>query len=279
MWEKVTDSDTKDHEMTRPIAPSLAGVLERLELEQPELVTSDDLARLVDEAGLRTPTKVIAARLRDAGWLLATDRRGVWEFAPASVAGPYSRRDPVTPLRAFLSQRPSARCALTFQAAAWAHGLADRAPARLEIAVANRELVRQLPATLVASVFVPNLNYVERRGVPTLQPESVLVHMVSRPAAVRSWESALEWLPSLAAELQLDTVARELSGRPAAVRARAGYLLQGVRPDLADRIFKADPPRGKTWFGTHGPLRRHDNHWLIADTLLPFDPRRLPRAA
>jgi hypothetical protein len=264
--------------MTRPIAPSLAGVLERLELDQPELVTSDDLARLVNEAGLRTPAKVVAGRLRDAGWLLATGRRGVWEFAPAAVAGPYSRRDPVTPLRAFLSQRPQAHCALTFQAAAWAHGIADRAPIRLEVAVADRELVRQLPEQLAGSVFAPRLEYVERRGVPTLQPESVLMHMASRPAAVRSWESTREWLPGLAAELRPDALARELDGRPATVRARAGYLLQGMRPELADRIFAADPPRVKTWFGAHGPLRRHDNHWLIADTLLPFDPRRLPLA-
>ena len=265
--------------MTRPIAPSLAKVLERLELDQPELVTSTDLARLVEEAGLGTPAKVVAARLRDAGWLLATARRGVWEFAPASAAGPYSRRDPVTPLRALLLQRPSAQCALTFQAAAWAHGFADRAPVRLEVAAADRELARQLPDVLAASVFAPHLEYVQRRGVPTLQLESVLVHMVSRPGAVRSWESAREWLPALAAEVQSEPLTRELDQRPATVRARAGYLLQGARPDLADRLFTTHPPRGKTWFGAHGPLRRHDNRWQIADTLLPFDPRRLPTAA
>lgn len=62
------------------------------------------------------------------------------------------------------------------------------------------------------------------------------------------------------------------------MHARAGYLLQGIRPDLADRIFAATPPRSKTWFGARGPRRRHDNHWLIAATLLPFDPHRLPRA-
>jgi len=265
--------------MTRSIAPSLAGVLERLELNQPELVTSEDLARLVEETGLQTPMKVVASRLRDAGWLLPTARRGVWEFAPASAAGPYSRRDPVTPLRAFLSKRPSARCGLTFQAAAWVHGLADRAPARLEVAAADRELARQLPDVLTASVFVPHLDYVQQRGVPTLQIESVLAHMVSRPGAVRSWESAREWLPALAAELQNDPLTHELDGRPASVRARAGYLLQGMRPDLADRLFTTHPPRGKTWFGAHGPLRRHDNRWQIADTLLPFDPRRFPAAA
>jgi hypothetical protein len=265
--------------MTRRISSGLAGVLEQLELDQPELVTSADLARMVEQAGLRTPAKVVAARLRNTGWLLTTGRRGVWEFAPASVAGPYSRHDPVTPLRAFLAQRPSAGCALTFQAAAGAHGIADRAPTRLEVAVVDRELVRQLPGTVAASVFAPRLVYAQRRDVPTLQLESVLVHMASRPAAVRSWESAREWLPGLAADLGWDALERELHDRAATVRARAGYLLQGTRPDLADEIFSADPPRSKTWFGSRGPLLRHDNHWLIADTILPFDPRNLPAAA
>lgn len=262
--------------MTRSISPALAGVLERLELDQPELVTSEDLARLIEEAGLRTPAKVVASRLRATGWLLATARRGVWEFAPAATAGPYSRQDPVTALRAFLSKRPLARCALTFQAAAWAQGVADRAPARLEVAAADRELVRQLPHTVMASVFAPHLEYIQRRGVPVLQPASVVVHMTSRPNVVRSWESAREWLPGLAVELDGDELARELDGRPATVSARTGYLLQGMRPDLADRIAMANPSRSKTWFGSRGPLRRHDSQWQIADTILPFDPRHLP---
>jgi predicted transcriptional regulator of viral defense system len=265
--------------MTRSISPSLARLLEKLELEQPDLVTSDDLARMVEEAGLRTPAKVVASRLRERGWLLATDRRGVWEFAPGSAAGPYSRHDPVTPLRAFLSQRPAAKCGLTFQAAAWAHGIADRAPARLEVAAADRELTRQLPETVAASVFAPHLDYVQRRGVPTLQLESVLVHMSSRPMSVRSWESAREWLPELTAELRGELMERELDDRPATTSARTGYLLQGLRPDLAEQIFAASPPRSKTWFGSRGPLRRHDNRWLVADTTLPFDPRQLPATA
>jgi hypothetical protein len=39
---------------------------------------------LAEEAGLRTPAKVVAARLRATGWLLATAQRGVYEFAPGS---------------------------------------------------------------------------------------------------------------------------------------------------------------------------------------------------
>jgi len=257
----------------------MGGILEELELEQPMLVTSEQLARLVERHGLRTPARIVAARLRERGWLLPTGQRGVWEFAPAAVAGAYSRNDPVTPLRAFLAHRPTAHCALTFQAAAWAHGFADRVPTRIEVAAATAELARQLPATIAASVFEPHLDLQELRGVPVLAPESLLVHMATKPRAVRSWTSALEWLPELVGELSWERLSIELANRPAATSARTGYLIQGIRPDLASAVQELGPPHGKTWFGPRGPLLRHDNTWQVADTSLPFDPRTLRAAA
>lgn len=264
--------------MTRTIPPSMGGILADLELEQPTLVTSQQLAQLIEHHGVRTPARIVAARLRKQGWLLPTGQRGVWEFAPAALAGAYSRNDPLMPLRAFLARRPSTRCALTFQAAAWTHGFADRVPTHIEVAAGTTELARQLPADIAASVFDPHLRYHEQRGVPVLAPESILVHMTAKPGAVRSWASALEWLPELAADLSQEQLARELSGRPTSTSARTGYLLQGMRPDLADAIRESSPLHGKTWFGARGHLRRHDNTWQIADTSLPFDPRAL-RAA
>ena len=204
----------------------------------------------------------------------------MWEFAPGAVAGAHSRNDPVMPLRAFLAQRPGARCALTFQAAAWAHGAADRIPTHLEVAAATSVLVRQLPGAVAGTVFEPRLEHQILRTVPVLAVESVIVHMAARPAAVRSWTSALEWVPDLAQMLSLDRLRQELAGgRPASVRARTGYLLQGLRPDLAEVLHEAAPLTGKTWFGPRGKLRRHDAAWQIADTLLPFDPRTLPSVA
>lgn len=265
--------------MTRTIPPSMGGILEELELEQPTLVTSEQLAQLVERHGLRTPTRIVAARLRERGWLLPTGQRGVWEFAPAAMAGAYSRNDPLTPLRAFLAQRPTARCALTLQAAAWAHGFADRVPTRIEVAAATTQLARQLPSDVAASAFDPRLRYQEQRDVPVLAPESILVHMTAKPGAVRSWTSALEWLPELAAELSWERLFLELANRPSATRARTGYLIQRIRPDLANAIHELGPLHGKTWFGPRGHLLRHDNAWQIADTSLPFDPRTLRAAA
>jgi len=261
--------------LTRSIPPGLSGILEDLELDQTPMVTSDHLSELVIRHGLKTPAKVVASRLRDRGWLLSTGRRGVWEFAPAAVAGPYSRNDPATPLRAFLASRPDAKVALTFQAAAWAHGAADRVPLHPEVAAATAELARQLPSALSGSVFAPSLAYARLRGVPVLAAESIVVHMSARPAAVRSWSSALEWLPDLTNGLDLSALRTELADRPSSVRVRTGYLLQGLRPDLAHQIHDQERPSTKTWFGPRGKLRRHDSFWQVADTILPFDPKEL----
>ncbi len=89
------------------------------------------------------------------------------------------------------------------------------------------------------------------------------------------WAGALEWLPDLAQDLLGDALIAELTGRPATVRARVGYLVQGMRPDLAEIIRDLGRLSGKSWFGPRGTLRRHDAGWQVADTLLPFDPRGL----
>lgn len=257
--------------MTRNIPPSLAPVLEQLELNADELVTTARLDELVRAAGIDTPTRIVAARLRERGWLLETGQRGVWEFAPAAVAGPHSRGGPTRLLRSVLARR-EVPCGLTFQAAAWALGLADRAPLRVEVAMANEHDVRWMPAGLDISIFTPRLPYQTAKNVPVLDPASVLTHMAAAPTRVRSWTSAVEWLPDLAAEAAATDTLSELEGRPATVRARLGYLLQGLRPDIAGELTE---PATKTWFGPRRRLIRHDERWQMADTLLPFDPRDL----
>lgn len=92
---------------------------------------------------------------------------------------------------------------------------------------------------------------------------------------VRSWASAAEWLPDVAAEVTTAMIVDELQERPKTVAARIGYLLQGLRPDIAEQIAG---PSTKTWFGPRATVIRHDSRWQVADTLLPFDPRTLERA-
>ena len=257
--------------MTRSISPSMAPILEQLELAADEIVTMARLEGLVRAAGVHTTARVVAARLRQQGWLLDTGQRGVWEFAPAAVAGPHSRGGPTLGLRALLARRDIV-CGLTFEAAAWALGVADRAPSRVDVAVVDERDVARMPDSLSVSVFAPHVPYLEAKGVPCLGPASVLTHMATSPNRVRSWSSAAEWMPDLAAEVQPSDVLVELEGRPATIAARLGYLLQGLRPDIASQIVG---PSTKTWFGPRRATIRHDSTWQIADTLLPFDPRSL----
>lgn len=262
--------------MTRSIPPSLAPVIEWLELHDARLVTTAQLAGILDEVGVATAPRTVAMRLRQRGWLLATGQRGVWEFAPGSLAGAHSRSGPTRLVRAAITGR-DVSCALTFHAAAWALGAANRAPARLEVAAATAADARRLPNGLDVSVFAPNVDPLTAKGVPVLRPASVLVHMATAPNRVRSWSSAMDWLPEIAAEADRDEALRELAGRPATASARLGYLVQGLRPDIARNI---EPPATKTWFGPRRQLVRHDNRWHIADTILPYDPRpTAPRVA
>ena len=83
--------------MTRSVPISLAPVVERLELDQPELVTLEQLTKIAAELGVRTAPALIAYRLRMRGWLLSTGLSGAWEFAPGAHAGPYSRGGPLLP--------------------------------------------------------------------------------------------------------------------------------------------------------------------------------------
>ena len=258
--------------MARSIPKGLSTVLEELELERPQLVTISQLTSLCDRAGIRTPAKVVASRLREKGWLLATPQRGVWEFAPAELAGAYSSADPLLPLKAHAAAHPDDRFALAVQTAAWALGLADRVPAVLDAAF--EQIPSTVPDNVHASTYVPNVPTTTAKGVPVLAPESIVVHMVQRPSAMRSWRAVAEWLPDVAYELDTAIVLTELEGRPRSVAARTGYLLQGMRPDIADAIMESNPPRSKVRFGT-GPAVRNDERWQVSDSILPFDPRKM----
>ena len=260
--------------MARSIPKWLSGVLEQLELDRPELVTVSDMERICAQANIDVPGRIIASRLKELGWLLDTPQRGVWEFVPAEVAGNYSRADPLVAFKAFHLANPSANCALALQTAAWALRLADRVPSRIE-AVFFERLAVKVPESIEHSTYRPNLPLTQAKGVGVLCPEAITVHMAQRPSAVRSWRSAAEWLPDVVFEIDANAILLELEGRPASVWARTGYLLSGMRPDVSNAISEVFRPKSKTHFGTKGRAVRNDEHWMIADAALPFDPRSM----
>lgn len=261
-------------DMTRYLPQWLSPVVEGLELDRPELLTMAELCAIADEAGVKAPGYTIADRLRRLGWLLKTPQRGVWEFVPAESAGPYSTADPLLPAKAFALSHPGCSFALTLQTAAWALGLADRVPARIEVAFEQRPVVK-VPREISPSVFESGIGTIEAREVPCLRAESIVVHMAQRPGAVRSWHGALEWLPDVVCEMEPEPLLAELAGRPQSVWSRVGYLLSGMRPDLAVEIGRDFEPKSKTRFGPRSNALRNDERWKVSDTLLPFDPREL----
>lgn len=258
--------------MARTLSPTLAVVVEDLELDQPTVVTTELLRDIATRHQLGTSVKVIAARLRHAGWLLPTGRRGVWEFAPGAHAGPIGHGDPTLALQVALAADPHLAAALALGTAAWALGHADRVPARLDIAVPVGTRLREpLRRTMSITSFTTAVGPIRAKGVPCHRPETILVHLAHDPAAPRSWTSVLEWLADLAAEAQSAVFSAELSDRPRSTAIRAGYLLSGLRPDLAAPL--QDRAGQVVRFGPRtGPLRRHVGSWRVLDYLLPSDP-------
>jgi len=250
-----------------------------LELDAPEVVTMADLAELVERAGIGTEPRLVAARLRERGWLLPTGTRGVWEFAPAAHAGPIGHGDLYLPLRAALAGRPTLNAAVCLASAMRAHGLAERAPDRLEVAVPRGTSVPEgLRRRARVVMFEAQLPLYLLNGVPVHVTATVLVHLAARPADVRGWGDIPDTLADLVATTEPADIDREIAGRPRSVRVRLAYLLQGIAPDLASRLLP--PEEGgrsapKVWFGPRGPLKRHSNRFSVADTLLPFDPAEL----
>lgn len=252
---------------------SLAPVVERLELDQTEIITLEQLAEIAAELGIRTAPALIAHRLRTRGWLLSTGLSGAWEFAPGAHAGPYSRGGPLLPVRAACALMPELSAAVALTSAAWVHGLADRTPSRIELAVKPGERV---PAGLRRKArllsFDARLEPVKRRGVPVQRFETMLVHLAARPSHVKSWGAVAGWLGDSVADAVEADVLSELADRPRAAWVRLAYLLQGLWPELAQRVG-ADA-RTKVWFGPRRKLRRHSQRWHIADSVLPFDPAK-----
>lgn len=263
---------------TRSIPPALAPFLERLELERPGAITTVELAALGDQAGIATPINVAIQRLAQRGWLLPTGVRGVWEFAPAERAGPYSEGDPLLRLRAALAVTAGLNAAVALGSAMWLRNLADRAPDTPEVALPMRA---HIPAALARGYrivrFDAQLPVGAVRGIPVHAPATVLVHMAHRPRDVRSWAAMLEGLHGLVEASSEEEIAIELQNRPHATHARLAYLLSGVAPSLVERL--AIKPAGRVWFGPRTAVRRYDARWNIADTVLPFSPAEVVRTA
>lgn len=262
--------------MARTISNTMSEILQELELENETYITIQRIRELADRYSIGSSPSLIAYRLKQAGWLIPTSQRGVWEFAPASYAGAYSQNDPLTGIKAFVISNPEIRCYLCMQSAAWALGIADRVPARTEVAFPVMPK-KHIPKQIKSYHYTPNIKTVIKKGFSCLAPESILVHMTSKPSDVRSWEGALEWLADLVYDLNTENLLLELEGKPNAVKQRTGYLLQNMYPEAADAIMSITELQSKVRFGPRKKALRNDEAWMISDTILPISPKQMER--
>jgi hypothetical protein len=252
---------------SRDITPALAPLVQLLELEQPRVVSTADIAAFSVEAGLDWPVPVVVRRLRERGWLLDLITRGVWEFAPAARAGALGAGDPFIELRATLKRNPGAPYSVAAESAAYLLGLSSRRPERDVIgaphgakpskALAVFRLVRWEPSRLVV-----------REGLPVWSGETLLAFMAARPGAYRDWPNVGEWIVQAADDVSGESLVSELEGLPRSAWARAAYLLdEGRRPDLAARLLEAAPPgNGPYYLGVREAPGRYRSTYDVVDS-------------
>jgi predicted transcriptional regulator of viral defense system len=252
----------------------LADIIEELELERPELVSTSEIQELIEKFDVQVPSNRVIQRLSESGWLLKTDVRGVWEFSPAERAGSYSTGSPFLPLKAIRKKEPDRDIRVALDSAMWCHDFLDRLPSEIEVVLPPEDHV---PAAIKRNYrvlrFEAHLDSVTANDVPVQRLETILVHLVDKPNNVQSWTSVFDWLPYLVEEVEKENVLVELINRSHSTKIRFAYLLSGLAPDLVEDLNIE--PAGKVWFGPQKKLRRHNAEWNVADTILPADPKEL----
>jgi hypothetical protein len=257
------------------IQPSIAPVLEALELDQPQVVTTDDIEQLRQASGTKSSTRYLIEVLTDEGWLLPLRNQGVWEFAPAARAGAFGSGDPHIELRAALRKRPNLPVALAEETAAWLHGLSGRPPTR-DVLGAPHQL--RLPPALSGYRVVrttPRLESEQRNGLPVWRVETLLVAMADRPASYRDWPNVTDWLSQAVARVTDDGLQAELQDRSRAAWMRLAYLVdRGGNTELAaDLVSLAPAGDGPYYLGprtTHGTY--HGGFDVIDSALIETAP-------
>jgi len=219
-------------------------LVELLELEQPKVVTTSDLAEAAKAVGLAWAPRDIARRLLEKGWLLPLRARGAWEFAPGARAGAIGSGDAFIELRATLSKNPGAPYAVAAESAAFLQGLSSRQPdpqvigappeARVPTALDGFRVVRWQPRTPL----------LPRDGLPTWSTETLLAFMSSKPARYRDWPNVPEWIVTAFRTLDVDALKRELQNQARSSWMRAAYLADRAGNAVAAESILESSPTG-----------------------------------
>lgn len=255
----------------RGVPSRLAGIVEALELEQPAVVTVEDLSDLAATVGLGTSGAELGYELRRLGWLLPLRTRGAWEFAPAARAGRFRAGDRHIELRATLAVDPNFPGVLAMESAAVLLGFAGHVPEREVLAVPRGYRVpKALRDWRMVGVELPGDPAADRGGLRVWRVEALLAGMALRPDGYRDWGNVAQWLDRAVDQVDGDRVARLLREAPRAAWHRAGYLFaQGGNVSAGVRLLDQAPPgRGPVHLGARDRHGRFDAQFQVIDSVL-----------
>ena len=259
----------------RRIPSWAAGLLAGLARDLPTVITREELAGRLAEAGSARDVESTIAELRRLGWLASLPLHGAWAFIPP---GQDRVVDPYIDLRAWRAREPTVEFCLAGAAAAWHLAYLDRSTAGRIPLWLPRDL--RLPdglRTLVSVVRIswpiehcdqlgPNPAMLVRRqldivswasGLPAFGPEALVVQLAARPGSFEPWADLVAHLDALAADCDERRLVTLLGGQSASTWQRAAYLLQaGGQEQRGLEVLEQRPPRPMPTVRFEGAKRR-----------------------
>lgn len=257
--------------VARTIPPSLAQVVEQLELDGASIVTVADLVHLGGPDTSEEAARRVAYELQRAGWLGRLRTQNAWEFLPGARGGPIGSADRFVEFRARRATDPTWGGVLAMESAATLHGLAQRVPAQEVVALPRGAA---FPKALAGDWRFVRLDLglestTSINGMPTWTIDALLVGVAARPSGYRDFAGLGQWLELGAHRADVDQVITLLQSQNAATRQRTAYLFSAALfNEKADEVLRAYPPRQPVWLGPRISGGHFDGRSLVNDTLL-----------
>lgn len=257
--------------VARTIPPSLASVVEQLELDGASIVTVADLARISGPNPSDDAARQVAYELQRAGWLGRLRTKNAWEFLPGARGGPIGSEDRLVEFRARRATDPGWGGVLAMESAATLHGLAQRLPAQEVVALPHGET---FPKALSGDWRYVRLDLGPNGAtlvneLPTWTVDALIVGVATRPSGYRDVAGLGQWLELAAERVDTEAVIDLLKTQNAATRQRAAYLLSAALfREKVDEVLRAYPPHQPVWLGPRTTGGHFDRRCLVNDTLL-----------
>jgi hypothetical protein len=232
----------------------LAGIVERLELDQPRVVTMPELAQIAVETGACAPgggPSKLVYRLQELGWLGSLRTKGAWEFIPGARAGRYGSGDRFIEFRAQRAAHSEWLGVLAMESAATLLGLAQRLPEREVVALPpGTPRPKALSDWRAVAIDLPAEGRGVHDGLPCWTVNGLLAGVAIRPSGYRDLAGLAQWLPDAGGQLDTDTLSACLTDAPRSAWQRAAYLARVAGAgEVAADLLAARPPETMVWFG------------------------------